>query len=158
MQIEDTTCQEIIATSPIDPTQGIECGRPGHTVIWHQRDGRHVYVMCDQCAYHNVKNRGGIDLLAKTTSPGPWTFDPEVIGCRSIVDSDGEEVVYSPGLANDDQDRRNCELICNNPLLRMENLKKTCRRYPWLFRDVESAYTRFISVMDWLEEKLCKSQ
>ena len=46
----------------------IECGRPGYTVVFHQNDGKHVYIMCNQCADHNIKRRGGIELVTKETT------------------------------------------------------------------------------------------
>jgi len=63
-----TMCQEAVATSPIDPTQPILCGKPGTTVVWHNHDGQNVYIMCDMCAWHNIKNRRGIELVPKSRS------------------------------------------------------------------------------------------
>jgi hypothetical protein len=37
----------------------IPCGAPAKAVVWHERDGKHTYLMCAPCAHHNVKNRGG---------------------------------------------------------------------------------------------------
>lgn len=37
----------------------IACGAPAVAVVWHKRDGKHTYLMCLSCAWHNVKNRGG---------------------------------------------------------------------------------------------------
>ena len=65
MDISKTTCQEAKMTDPNDDTKYIECGRRGFTVIWHQRDGKHVYVMCEMCAYHSIKNRGAEELVLK---------------------------------------------------------------------------------------------
>ena len=42
----------------------IACGRPGASAVFHKKD-RHVYVMCEACTYHNIKNRGGIELVPK---------------------------------------------------------------------------------------------
>lgn len=41
----------------------IECGRPATHLVFHEHDGRNVYLMCDACAYHNVKNRGAVLLM-----------------------------------------------------------------------------------------------
>ncbi len=59
-------CQE---ASPRSGEIFIACGRPGAKVVFHQRDGRNVYVMCDACAYHNLKNRGGVELVEKDAPP-----------------------------------------------------------------------------------------
>jgi hypothetical protein len=42
----------------------IPCGAPAVAVVWHERDGKHTYLMCAPCAFHNVRNRGG-KLIAK---------------------------------------------------------------------------------------------
>ena len=42
----------------------IPCGAPAAAVVWHKRDGKHTYLMCAPCAWHNVKNRGGRLLMA----------------------------------------------------------------------------------------------
>lgn len=42
----------------------IDCGKPAEFIIWHNSD-RRAYAMCDSCADHNVKNRGGIELARK---------------------------------------------------------------------------------------------
>lgn len=42
----------------------IACARPGAQFVFHEKD-RRVYVMCEACAYHNLKNRGGIELVPK---------------------------------------------------------------------------------------------
>lgn len=38
------------------------CGKPATKFIWHGRRER-PYYMCDGCADHNVRNRGGISLV-----------------------------------------------------------------------------------------------
>ena len=60
-----TACQEVTGTNPVDDTKLILCGRQGAHVIWHNRDGKHVYIMCDACADHSVKNRRAIELVPK---------------------------------------------------------------------------------------------
>lgn len=42
----------------------IPCGAPAAAVVWHRRDGKHTYLMCAACAWHNVRNRGGRLLMA----------------------------------------------------------------------------------------------
>jgi len=66
LDFRNTRCQETIATSPIGPTQPISCGQPGTTVVWHNNDGKHMYIMCDACARHNINRRRGIELVPKT--------------------------------------------------------------------------------------------
>lgn len=45
----------------------IECARTseGSRIVFHQHDGRNVYVMCDQCADHNIRRRGGVELVER---------------------------------------------------------------------------------------------
>lgn len=45
----------------------VACSKPGAAVIFHQHDGRHVYVMCAGCAEHNVRHRGGVQLYPTET-------------------------------------------------------------------------------------------
>ena len=63
--IEKAKCQEVLGESPVPPHPLVECGKPGAKVIWHNHDGRNVYVMCDMCAWHSLKNRGAIELVVK---------------------------------------------------------------------------------------------
>ena len=49
----------------------IPCNAPAVAVVWHKRDGKHTYVMCAQCAWHNVKNRGGRLLMTTDTRAIP---------------------------------------------------------------------------------------
>jgi hypothetical protein len=58
------TCQD---ASPLSRGTFIPCGAPACVVIWHQRD-RRAYLMCVQCADHNVRNRGGKLLTWKGQS------------------------------------------------------------------------------------------
>lgn len=65
MNLSECRCQEanlqgICFPGTFDP---IPCGQPGAKVVFHQHDGRNVYVMCLACADHNIKNRGGIEML-----------------------------------------------------------------------------------------------
>jgi hypothetical protein len=67
MDLSKCRCQEanmmgIMMPGTDDP---MPCGRPGAKVVFHQHDGRNVYVMCDGCADHNIRNRGGIELVPK---------------------------------------------------------------------------------------------
>lgn len=56
---QESNLQGICMPGTDDP---IPCGRPGHTAVFHKKD-RRVYIMCDACSYHNIKNRGGIELV-----------------------------------------------------------------------------------------------
>jgi len=60
-------CQEANMRGELIPGTGepMPCGRPGARVVFHQNDGRNVYVMCEPCASHNLKNRGGVELVEK---------------------------------------------------------------------------------------------
>ena len=44
----------------------IACGAPATTIVFHDRDNR-GYYMCDPCADHNCRNRGG---RLVTVAPG----------------------------------------------------------------------------------------
>ena len=66
MNFENTKCQEVLGESPIPPHPLIECGKQGSAVIWHNHDGKNVYIMCEMCAYHSVKNRRAIELVPKS--------------------------------------------------------------------------------------------
>jgi len=50
--------------------------------------------------------------LLSGASPAPWTIKDDNYGCKQVVDANGEEVVYTPGLSNEAQDLSNVELIC----------------------------------------------
>lgn len=59
--LECLTCEE---ASTASLHTYIPCGAPAAAVVWHRRDGKHTYLMCAPCAWHNVKNRGGRLLMA----------------------------------------------------------------------------------------------
>lgn len=52
---ENLKCQE---ASTLSRETFIPCNRPACAVVWHERDGR-AYLMCHECADHNVHNRRG---------------------------------------------------------------------------------------------------
>ena len=60
-------CQEANLSGVCKPGtyDPIPCGQPGAKIIFHQHDGRNVYVMCLPCADHNIRNRGGVELVQK---------------------------------------------------------------------------------------------
>ena len=62
-------CQESNLMGICKPgtNEPIPCGQPGAKVVFHQHDGRNVYVMCAGCADHNIKNRRGIEFVPKPT-------------------------------------------------------------------------------------------
>lgn len=37
------------------------CGRPAMKSVYHERDNK-SYAMCDMCADHNIRNRGGLEV------------------------------------------------------------------------------------------------
>jgi hypothetical protein len=55
-------CQEALGENPVTH-ELVECGEPGAKVVFHQHDGRNVYVMCLPHADHNLRNRGGVELI-----------------------------------------------------------------------------------------------
>ena len=70
MDLTKIKCQEI--TRQLN-NKGIECGRTseGSKIIFYQNDGRNVYVVCDQCADHAIRNRGAIELGAGMSANAP---------------------------------------------------------------------------------------
>jgi len=66
---EHTRCQEASLSGMVINDEPVPCGRPGAMVIWHNNDGRNVYVMCEMCGDHNIRNRGGIKLAEKPYTP-----------------------------------------------------------------------------------------
>ena len=58
----DKKCQE---ASIFSVKTYIPCGLPAKHIIYHERDGKHFYFMCEACAYHNLRNRGAIELIPK---------------------------------------------------------------------------------------------
>lgn len=65
---EGMKCEE---ASQFSVTEYIPCGQPATAVVWHQRDGKHTYLMCAACADHNVRNRGG-KLVAIVLKGDAW--------------------------------------------------------------------------------------
>lgn len=63
MDLSKCKCQEANLMGIVINDEPVPCGKPGAKVVFHQNDGRHVYVMCLPCADHNIKNRGGIELV-----------------------------------------------------------------------------------------------
>lgn len=50
-------CEE---AGPLSVEVYIPCNAPAVKLVYHSRDKR-TYRMCEQCAWHNIKNRGGED-------------------------------------------------------------------------------------------------
>ena len=63
--LNECMCQEANLLGIAINDEPIPCGQPGAKVVFHQHDGRHVYVMCLPCAEHNIRNRGGVELVPK---------------------------------------------------------------------------------------------
>jgi hypothetical protein len=61
----DAVCQE---ASLFSRGRYIPCGAPATHVIRHDQEQR-AYYMCDACADHNIRNRGGKDVTARVTTP-----------------------------------------------------------------------------------------
>lgn len=56
------TCQEVVnRIGTID----VLCGHAASAIIFHQHDGRHLYLMCPACADHAIRNRRAIELEEK---------------------------------------------------------------------------------------------
>jgi hypothetical protein len=51
----DATCQE---ASPLSRETYIPCGATATAIVYHEKDHR-GYYMCDPCADHNLRHRGG---------------------------------------------------------------------------------------------------
>ena len=66
--LEGLRCEE---ASMLSRGAYIPCGAPAAAVVWHRRDGKHTYLMCAPCAWHNVRNRGGRLLMATDRSAIP---------------------------------------------------------------------------------------
>lgn len=62
VDISGVECQEVVDSFG---DMLIYCRRPGSKVVWHGRRTERPYVFCDQCAYHNIKNRGGKEMVPK---------------------------------------------------------------------------------------------
>ena len=58
--LDGLKCQE---ASVLSFATYIPCGATAAAVVWHEKDKR-AYIMCAECAWHNVKNRGGRLLMA----------------------------------------------------------------------------------------------
>jgi hypothetical protein len=54
------TCQE---ASPLSRGEYVACGRPAVCIV--DNGDTHPYWMCNYCADHNVKNRGGVQWIPK---------------------------------------------------------------------------------------------
>ena len=52
-------CQEASLHNPI-PNVYLPCNQPAVRLVYHSREDR-TYRMCEMCADHNLKNRGGED-------------------------------------------------------------------------------------------------
>ena len=63
MNLSKCKCQEANLHGICIAGEPVPCGAPGAKVVFHQHDGRHVYVMCLPCADHNIRNRGGVELV-----------------------------------------------------------------------------------------------
>ncbi len=62
--LSDLRCEE---ASILSRETYIPCGAPAAAIVWHAHDGKHIYLMCLACAWHNVRNRSARLLL--TTDP-----------------------------------------------------------------------------------------
>ena len=63
MNLSEIPCQEAHVSGLVIGGKPARCGNPGAKIIFHQHDGRHVYVMCEGCATHNLRNRRAIELV-----------------------------------------------------------------------------------------------
>ena len=63
MDLAKIGCQEANLLGVVINGEPVPCGQPGAKVVFHQHDGRNVYVMCLPCAHHNIRNRGGVELV-----------------------------------------------------------------------------------------------
>lgn len=61
INFDGVTCQE---TTGMIGQIYLRCERPATVIVWHNKDGK-AYPMCPMCGDHNIRNRGGIQLVAK---------------------------------------------------------------------------------------------
>lgn len=52
----------------------IHCRKPAGKFVYHPKD-RRAYPMCDMCAHHNIRNRGGI-WAGSLERPGSRVYQP----------------------------------------------------------------------------------
>lgn len=57
---EGDRCQE--AHAFLSNTRYFPCSQPATRIVFHEKDKRD-YAMCDPCADHNVRNRGGTYVI-----------------------------------------------------------------------------------------------
>lgn len=71
---EPLPCQE--AHDTLSVARYFPCGQPATKAVYSQRDNRD-YNMCEQHAYHAIKNRGMIDKGEPSASnPKPYSDGP----------------------------------------------------------------------------------
>lgn len=75
INLEGTKCQEANLFGIMVAGELVPCGKPGKMIVWHNRDGKHLYIMCEACGDHNVRNRGGIELTPKN----------EILSCKNCT-------------------------------------------------------------------------
>lgn len=54
-----TTCEE---ASILSTNFYVPCGKPTVKSVYHRRDNK-SYAMCVVCADHNIRNRGGLEVV-----------------------------------------------------------------------------------------------
>lgn len=86
---DDNGCEE---ASTASHAFYIPCNAPAVAYVYN--GDRRPYRMCEWCASHNVRNRGGLLL-------GPWPADEKMVeGVRRFLA--GEQVGASTGIAADE--------------------------------------------------------
>ena len=56
------TCEEADSFIPSTAVLFVPCGKPAKHSVFLKNDDK-TYRMCDSCAFHNVKNRGGVEIF-----------------------------------------------------------------------------------------------
>ena len=67
LDIPSHTCEEanmfgVMRPGPHGP-EPVPCGQQATKLVWHYGRKERPYFMCDGCADHNIRNRGGISLV-----------------------------------------------------------------------------------------------
>lgn len=139
------TCEEASMFAP--PGCYLPCGNPAVTRVHHRRDDR-TYNMCEMCADHNIKNRGGEDrgpcgqierwpgirkaaleiaydngMINRECSEDAWlkSLDP-VLGAEGVTDEDLDRLdAWLLGLSDADLDT-----LCSGEERDAEGIEADC--------------------------------
>jgi Zn finger protein HypA/HybF involved in hydrogenase expression len=63
--LRTASCEE---ASVLSKESYIPCGAPATKLVYHRKD-RRTYPMCPPCASHNIRNRGGEEVVLCSSKP-----------------------------------------------------------------------------------------